>query len=198
MLDIYHKYGLRGLVKLWFDILFTKIFFSRQRIVRRPVYIRGKRFIKFSGRLTTGINLRIDAFPISKGYVLEIGENVEINDYVHIGAIQSVKIGNNVLLASKVFITDHNHGVYSGSGFHDNPETPPRDRKWNCSPVEIGDNVWIGELVTILPGSKIGNGSIVGAMSLVNSEIPPFSIAVGIPAKVIRRFNFESQLWERV
>ena len=65
-------------------------------------------------------------------------------------------------------------------------------------PVFIEDNVWIGEFVSVLPGVRIGEGSVIGTMSVVTHDIPPFSIAVGSPARVIKRFNFATSCWERV
>lgn len=62
----------------------------------------------------------------------------------------------------------------------------------------IKKNVWIGEFVSILPGVTIGEGSIIGSMSVVNKDIPAHCIAVGSPAKVIKKFNLETNLWEKV
>jgi len=129
--------------------------------------------------------------------VLKIGDNVEINDYVHIAAVLNIEIGNHVLIASKVFITDHNHGNYTGDD-QSHPMEPPKDRKLAAKPVKIEDNVWIGEYVTILPGVTVGKGSIIGTSSVVTRDIPPYTIAVGIPAKVIKRYNEQKGIWEPV
>src|SRR6185436_12656439 len=180
--------GFFGAVRLMRDFLFTKIFYPQCRILRIPVYIRGRRYIDFGKGLTTGTNLRIDAFPNFIGnsnQVLKIGDDVEINDYVHIAAVLSIEIGSHVLIASKVFITDHNHGNYTGNE-QSHPMEHPRDRKLVAKPVKIEDNVWIGEYVTILPGVTVGRGSIIGTSSVVTRDIPPYTIAVGIPAKVIK------------
>jgi acetyltransferase-like isoleucine patch superfamily enzyme len=192
--------GFFGGLRLIRDVLFTRIFYRQSRIIRIPVYIRGRRFIDLGRGLTTGTNLRIDAFPNFIGahnQVLKIGDDVEINDYVHIAAVLNIEIGNHVLIASKVFITDHNHGNYSGSD-QSHPTECPRDRKLFAKPVKIEENVWIGESATILPGVTIGKGSIVGTSSVVTSDIPPYSIAVGIPARVIKRYNEQLGIWEKV
>lgn len=195
----FKRYSFFGFCSLILDVVLTRMLFPNARIIRRPYYIRGRKHITLGNGLTTGIGLRIDAFPSNKeSVVLRMGDNIELNDYVHIGAIESVTLGNNILIASKVFITDHNHGNYSGITGHEDPNIPPRLRKWHSSPVIIEDNVWIGEQVTILPGVKIGKGCVIGAMSLVNKSIPPYSIAVGIPAKVIKQFDFNTQKWEKV
>jgi lipopolysaccharide O-acetyltransferase len=63
--------------------------------------------------------------------------------------------------------------------------------------VAIEDNVWLGEFVSVLPGVTIGKGSIVGANSVVSKNLPPYVIAVGTPAKPIKKFNFETNKWEK-
>ena len=195
------RYGIIGILSLILDKINTKVLFNQARIIRRPYIIRGKKFISIGDNFTTGVGVRLEAvfhsIPKIK-YTLTIGDNVQINDYVHIAALQNVYIGNNVLIASKVFISDHNHGVYSGSENDDNPNSLPDKRQIICSKVIINDNVWIGEFVAILPGVTIGKGSIIGSMSVVTKDIPPNSIAVGSPAKVIKQFNFSKDRWELV
>lgn len=188
-------YGLGGFTRLLWDVLFTKLYFPYARIVRRPFFIRGKKYIKFGSQFTSGPGLRIDAFSVSGAICVEIGNNVQVNDYVHIGSIDSVKIGNNVLIASKVFISDHNHGCYGASSEQSCPLTRPIERKLFSQPVLIEDNVWIGENVCIMPGVTIGNGAVVGAMSVVTKNVPPYSIAVGNPAMVIKKYDFERREW---
>lgn len=123
-----------------------------------------------------------------------MGDNCIIGDYVHIVANHKVHIGNNVLMASRVFITDTNHGNYKGNS-QSRPTEAPNSRKLFYSPVKIGDNVWIGENVSILPGVEIGNGCIIGANSVVTKNIPQNCIAVGNSAKVIKIYNKEEQKW---
>lgn len=200
MTSLFTRYGFFGSIRLFIDVLNTKLFFHSARIVRRPYYIRGKRFIKFNHGFTTGVGMRLDVFADNTNkFLIEFGKNVQINDYVHIAAIESVKIGNNVLIASKVFITDHNHGNYSDDdNLHSNPATAPQHRILTKKAVIIEDNVWIGEFVSVLPGVTIKEGSIIGTMSVVTGTIPPYSIAVGIPARVIKKFNFSTNKWEKV
>ena len=173
------------------------LFYNKSRLIRRPFYIRGKKNINLGKGLTTGVGCRLDALPIINKTVISIGKNVQLNDYVHIGAIDSITIGNNVLIASKVFITDHNHGDYSKDN-QENPNIFPSKRTLYSKAVSIQDNVWIGETVSILPGVTIGKGSIIGTMSVVTKDIPPYCIAVGSPAKVIKEYSFLSNRWEGV
>lgn len=120
---------------------------------------------------------------------LVIGEKVSINDRVHIGCANYVEIGDNCLFASNIYISDHNHGIYKGinqsSIFQ---KVVDRDLDYDKS-VIIGKNVWLGEGVAVLPGSQIGDNSIIGSNAVVKGMIPPNSIAVGVPARVIKILN---------
>ena len=191
------SYGLLGLLSLLYDTLRTRLFFSGARLVRFPIYIRGRRWIKLGAKFSCGRRLRLEAFDEDnrKSVLIHFGEHVRIGDDVHIGAIQSVRLGNRVLLASKIYISDHNHGSYSGEQ-HSDPRLPPYDRPTTGASVVIEDDVWLGEFVVVLPGVRIGKGSIIGAMTTVTKDIPPYCIAVGSPARVIKRFNFETGFWE--
>jgi lipopolysaccharide O-acetyltransferase len=123
-----------------------------------------------------------------------IGQHVRISHFVHIAATHLVEIGDNVLMGSKVMITDHNHGQYSNS--HSSPDLPPAQRPLDCDRrVVIGRNVWLGDGVVVAPGSSVGEGSVIGANSVVLGSIPAFALAAGIPAIVRKTFNFDSQKW---
>ncbi len=187
-----------------FYLIFYKIkgwfIFKNARLIRFPFRVRGKQYIKIGKGFTTGFNCRIDALNINnlkEKYLLEIGENVEINDDVHIGATEKIIIGDNVLIASKVYISDHNHGSYKGEE-QDSPMSIPKKRKIYSSPIKIEKNVWIGEFVSILQGVTIGEGAIIGTMSVVTKDIPPYTIAVGSPAKPIKKYNFKTKKWDTI
>jgi lipopolysaccharide O-acetyltransferase len=194
------KYGIIGTIKLILSYIYTKLYFNNARLIRLPFDIRNKKNIKIGNQFTTGFGCRLEAFPLNNKneICLTIGNNVEINDYVHIAAVKSVTIGNSVLMASKIYISDCLHGSYSGNENDSNPNTPPNDRNLSAKEVIIKDNVWLGEFVTILPGVTIGKGTIVGSNSVVSKSLPDFVIAVGIPAKPIKIFNFTSQKWEKI
>ena len=128
---------------------------------------------------------------------LTIGDNCQIGDYCHIVALKKMNIGNNVLIASKVFISDTSHGTYTRDN-QDSPNIAPVDRPLISQSVEIGDNVWIGENVVVLQGSKIGKGSIIGANAVVTGDIPENSIAAGVPARVIKKWDQNSKTWRKI
>ena len=113
---------------------------------------------------------------------IEIGDNVSIGDGAHITAISSIRIGNNVLTGKNILITDNSHGAVT----LDELETAPNKRPlFSKGPVVIGDNVWIGEMASILPGVRIGEGSVIGAGAVVTRDVPPRCVAVGNPARII-------------
>lgn len=107
----------------------------------------------------------------------------------HIVAHESVEFGSDVLIASKCFISDTSHGE------DESPEIAPNKRKLVTHPVKIGNKVWIGENVVILAGTEIGDGCIIGAGAVVKGKIPAGSIAVGMPAKVVKKWDKNKQEW---
>lgn len=193
------RYGFLGFLRLLVSGFYTKIFFRKARLIRLPFDIRNRRNIQMGEGFTTGFGCRIEAYPQKNetDKILTIGKNVEINDYVHIAAGEKIIIGDNVLIASKVFISDLNHGNYKGTK-QDSPLSTPNSRKLSTDPVLIKDNVWIGEGVCIMPGVTIGSGCIIGASSVVTKDIPDYCIAVGSPAKVIKEFDFDKNEWINV
>ncbi|MBB2149894.1 LbetaH domain-containing protein [Pedobacter gandavensis] len=197
---MYKRYGFLGCIKLIIAYINTKLFFSKSRLIRLPFDVRNKHLISFGEGLTTGIGCRFEAYELQgkTGKLLRFGNNVQVNDYVHITAMNEVVIDDNVLIASKVYISDCSHGSYKGDHNDSSANTIPKDREYHSSKIHIQENVWIGEFVSILPGVTIGKGAIIGTMSVVSKSIPPYCIAVGAPAKVIKRYNFKTERWERV
>lgn len=193
------RYGCFGLFKLSISLIKSKLFYPKARLIRFPIDIRGKKYINYGKGFTMGRGCRIEAYPLDgKSTSIVIGKNVQINDYVHITGVKKVFIGNNVLIAGKVYISDSNHGNYSGSKDDSNPLSVPIDRPLFSKEVIIEDCVWIGESVSVLPGVTIGKGSIIGANSVVTKNIPAYAIAAGNPARLIKKFNFETKKWERI
>ena len=114
---------------------------------------------------------------------IRIGNNVIINHDCHIGAIQLVEIGNNVLFGSRVYISDHNHGTTSLQDMKLPPVQRPTVSK---GPVIIGDNIWIGEGSAILSNVTVGNNSIIATNAVVTKDVPEFSVVAGVPARIIK------------
>lgn len=138
-------------------------------------------------------SVRIGADPaISPNASFSNPERIEIGDRCRIGArctlwagpgTGRVIIGDDVLFAPEVLVTAANYRYNDGS--------PVTSQAMDEADVVIGDDVWLGARAIVLPGARIGNGSIIGAGALVKDEIPPFSIAVGTPAKVVGQRKIE-------
>lgn len=109
---------------------------------------------------------------------LRIGDACSLNYGVSVGATQRIEIGHRVRFGPYVMVVD--------SEFHDLYQ---RAKRPTPRPVVIEDDVWIAAKASILPGVTIGRGSVIGASSVVNKDVPPFSVAVGVPAKVVKKID---------
>ena len=149
---------------------------------------------------------RMDVFPYNE---FNLGANSVIEDFatvnngvgdVNIGhhtivgmgnvIIGPVTIGNEVMLAQNIVISGLNHG-------YEDVTISPRQQKEICKQIIISDDVWIGSNVVITAGVTLGKHCIIGAGSVVTKDIPEFAVAVGNPAKVIKKYNPETKLWEK-
>ena len=176
-----------------YSFVLTKLFYPGAQLVRRPISIRQKSGFKYGKGLTTGRNCRIEVFGDGE---IVMGDRCLIGDNVHIVASNRVTIGAECLFASKIFISDTSHGSYGFDGSR--PDTNPNDRPLVGDPVAIGDKAWLGENVVVLAGVTIGKGCIIGANAVVTRDIPDWSIAVGSPARVVKRFDFATGEWTPV
>ena len=115
---------------------------------------------------------------------ITIGNHCNIGEYNHITATNSIIIGDGLLTGRYVIISDNNHGGLSEQEFFIEPAKRTLKSKGG---VVIGNNVWIGDKVSILPGVRIGDNVIIGANSVVTKDIPDSCMAAGIPAKVVKK-----------
>lgn len=177
-----------GYWKILSIVIMPRLFrsFGKGSVLNRPLQVRGASHIRI------GRNVIINPFAwlfasdtaaLSAGdkqVIISIGDNVYIGHFVHIAAVDCVTINDNVLIADKVYISDHNHRY----GPNENVRYSGTESK---GPVTIGKGAWIGEGVCILPGVKIGDGAVIGANAVVTKSIPPRCVAAGVPARIIRR-----------
>lgn len=193
------EYSIRQIVNLIIHKIYTILTCRSARIIRYPLAVNGKKYIEWGKNITMGRGCRLDVLRRvnMSPPVLKFGNDVQLNDYVHICALDRVEIGDFTLIASHVYISDNSHGCYKGSSQDSSPKIKPVDRHYPTTPVVIGEMVWIGEGTIVMPGISIGNGCVIGAHSIINKNIPDNCIAVGAPAKVIKRYNFETAKWER-
>ena len=159
--------------------------------IRHPLRINGAKNIYIGNnvgihkQVWLGARNRTGNTPL-----LKIGDGTNIGDFAHIFATKSIIIGNDVLLANFVYISDNLHGF-------ENPEVPiikqPIVQK---DEVNIGDGSWLGEHVCVI-GASVGKHCVIGANSVVTQNIPDYCIAVGAPARIIKRYDFEAKEWKK-
>jgi acetyltransferase-like isoleucine patch superfamily enzyme len=115
---------------------------------------------------------------------IRIGEGTFLNLSVQVAAVELVEIGAHCMFANGCFITDGNHRF-------DDPEKPvPWQGFSSKGPTRVGDNVWCGANVVITSGVTIGERCVIGANSVVTTDLPPYSIAAGVPAQVLRTIEY--------
>jgi acetyltransferase-like isoleucine patch superfamily enzyme len=140
------------------------------------------------GRLEVGANTLFEPdvwITIADEAKVRIGEGTFLNVAVMVAAMQFVEIGSHCMLANGCFVTDANHRF-------DDPDTPITWQGFDSKgPTRIGDNVWLGAHVVVTSGVTIGERCVIGANSVVTEDIPPFSIAAGVPAKVLRAVTYD-------
>lgn len=115
---------------------------------------------------------------------IKIGSNCFFGAFLHITSINLVEIGDGCLIGKWVTVTDNSHGKTDMDSLN---EIPIKRDLFSKGPVIIGKNVWVGDKATILPGVTIGDGCVIGANTVVCKDVPPFSVVVGNPGRVINR-----------
>lgn len=115
-----------------------------------------------------------------------MGNNCYIRRNSHITAVDKIVIGDNLLTGPGVLITDNSHGRFCEQELN----IPPNKRPiYSKGPVVIGNNVWLGEKSSIMPGVKIGNGVVVAANAVVTHDVPDNCVVAGVPAKIIKQIK---------
>ena len=147
------------------------------------VVLHDSKYIKIGNDCYFGKNAVLTTWGEERGTLkLTIGDGCAFGEYIHLTAFNKIVIGNNVLTGRWVTISDNSHGRTDMSDM----KMPPRKRPiYSKGSVIIEDDVWIGDKATILAGVTIGRGAIIGANAVVTKDVPPYSIAVGSPIRII-------------
>ncbi len=177
--------------RIW-RILFSSRFkrFGKSSIVS-PLQIRGAEYIEIGDNVSINYKGWLHAQKVDRNIPrLIIDDNTTIGHFSHIASVRDVHIGKNVLMADKVYISDNIH-EYKDIVLPIKSQPLIFKRS-----VYVGDNSWIGENVSII-GARIGKHCVIGANSVVTKDIPDYSVAVGSPTRVIKRYNFETKKWQR-
>jgi len=149
-----------------------------------PVKLAGEKYISIGKEAVLGRHIQLTAWDHYEDQrfspEIVIGDGCSIGAGSHITAIHRIVLGNNVLTGKYVLITDNAHGEADPELLDIAPIKRPLVTK---GPVIIGDNVWIGEKASILPGVTIGKGAIIAAGAVVTKDVPAACIARGVPAR---------------
>lgn len=183
----YSRYIKRNLFKLCFSYKFK--YFGKKVSIIDPDIIEGEKYIVLGNYAS--LNSKAWLLAIKQDNIepqLIIEEGTTVGRFSHIVALRSIVIGKNVLIADNVYISDNIHG------YEDIDQPIMYQPIIFKGTVEIGEDSWIGENVSII-GVKIGKHCIVGANSVVTKDIPDYCIAVGIPAKVIKKYDLKTEQW---
>lgn len=166
--------------------------FGYNSFIINPLKLYGKK------RIYIGRNVRIEyktwlaAMPLTgcSNCVLDIKDGVTIGHFNHIYATKKIILEKNVLTADKVYISDNLH-EYS------NIHVPIKEQSiLQHGEVIIGEGSWLGENVCVL-GAKVGRNCVIGANCVVTKDIPDYCVAVGVPAQIIKRYDFTTQTWRK-
>jgi acetyltransferase-like isoleucine patch superfamily enzyme len=161
--------------------------FGSRTVLQPPIRLAGE------GRIAVGSDVFVGAGSWlqvlggeTEDVALSIGDGTSIAGNCVLSAASSIRLGRRVLIARGVYVSDHIHA-------YEDPSQAVLDQGIErVEPVEIGDGAWLGENVVVCPGVRVGKGAVVGANAVVLEDVPDHALAVGVPARVVRRFA-ESQ-----
>lgn len=169
-----------------------KLLHCGKNVTIRKADISGPHNITIDDNVYIGSYGWLFAIPLTGSICsLRIKKGCSIGRFCHICATNSIVIDENVLIAERVYLTDNLHA------YEDINIPIIKQPIIQKKEVVIGEGSWLGENVCII-GAKIGKHSVIGANSVVTHDIPDYCVAVGAPAKIIKRYNFEKKEWERV
>lgn len=160
----------------------------------KPYRVLNSKYMQIGRNVKIRKDSRIECLPLFQGN--KYNPQIIFGDGVHIGynctflCTDLLQIDRDTILAGGCMISTENHGV--------NPESavPYHAQPLTSAPVHIGAGCWLGQNVCVLPGVTIGRRCIIGTNAVVNKDIPDYSIAVGVPARVVKTYNFNKHIWE--
>jgi acetyltransferase-like isoleucine patch superfamily enzyme len=175
--------GLFGLIPYALDVCRAHWVLRRAERAGWRIRLWGASFIRVDGKLTIGDRVRLASRPVPLEIFvgahaeLSIGDRVFINHGTSIAATERVLIGDRATIGPHCIVMD--------SDFH-RLEPDRRDEAPPSRPVTLGNNIWLGARVIVMPGVSIGDNTVVGAGSVVTRNLPPNVVAAGVPARVVR------------
>lgn len=179
--------------RIW-AILFRSNFkhYGKSSRIAFPLKIQNAQYIEIGNHVSILNKAWLAASKVDENNPrLLIEDYARIGHFSHIAAVREVHIGKNVLMADRVYVSDNLHA-------YEDIRRPIKSQPTIFkSRVYVGDDSWIGESVSII-GAKIGKHCVIGANSVVTKDIPDYCVAVGAPAQILKRYNFNNNSWERV
>ena len=181
---------------LWFLNRLQYKAFGKNSVINKPLMLSGKKYMEIGNKVTIRDGARIEMISEwnHKEYhpSLQIGDGTSIEQNLHLICSDIVRIGKNCALAGRcsIITVDHEYSDVERGGV--------LKQGIASQEVMIGDNCFFGMDVKVFPGVHIGNNVIVGANSIVMNDIPAYSVCVGVPARVIKTYNFETKTWVKV
>ena len=174
------KLGFGAWISGWVDLALagnSSLEIGERIFIPRTIEVRGND----RGKIVIGDDVTIDSgarLHVANDATLLVGNRVGIGPYNFLNAFCDLEIGDDTMLGPFVNINCADHGTDRGR--------PMREQYGTYAPVAIGSDCWLGAMVVVLKGVRIGNGAVIGAGSVVTKDIPEYTVAVGIPAKVIK------------
>lgn len=174
-----------GIRAVLFSAFFGKIGFPSY--FGKPVFLKGARRIYIGKKVRIFPNLRMEVHGDGSIY---IEDDVVISQNVHITAANRMTIGRSCLILANVFITDIDH-EYQEIGKH------VVNQPLSVKTTTIGENCFIGMGAAIMAGTVLGKQCVVGANSVVRGKFPDFCVLAGAPARIVKKYNPQTQIWEK-
>lgn len=173
----------------------SEVQIGEQSKIHIPTKISGGKNISLGNKSSIGHDSWIATFESygSQNFQpkINIGNTVSIGNFACITAIDAIEIHDGCLISEHVYISDHYHGTDPSANI------PPINQPlFSKGKVILGENTFVGYRVSILSGVKIGKNCVVGAHSVVTRNVPDNCMVAGIPAKIIKQYNFQSNSWE--
>lgn len=158
------------------------------RYVGKIGMLNGLEYISIGSGTSFGDYIYLTAWKIkaNPNPNITIGDNCQFGAFNHITCSNKIIIGDNCLTGKWITITDNSHGSTS---IEDLSRSPIQRNVISKGSVIIGNNVWLGDKVTVLPNVNIGNGVIIAANSVVTHDVPDYCVAAGNPARIIKQLN---------
>lgn len=186
----------RFLYRLLVNLFYYRIILGKiglRSFVCSPLCINGGKNIFIGNRVRIHYKTWLASLPLTgaKECRLVIEDGCVIGNFNHIYATKSIILHRNVLTADKVYVSDNLHG------YEDITSPIFKQPIVQNGTVEIGEGSWLGENVCVL-GANIGKHCVIGANSVVTHDIPDYCVAVGAPARVIKRYDFDNNKWVKV